>query len=107
VALTLDGARFPDVPLPHASLEATPPSATARPERPSAFERLARGLGTAIDQGEELVGKAALGRFERMDAATLIAVQAGIYRYSEAIELATKLVDRTTSTARTVLEAGR
>ena len=104
MALTLDGARFPDVPLPHASLEATPP---ARPERPSAFERLARGLGTAIDQGEELVGKAALGRFERMDAATLIAVQAGIYRYSEAIELATKLVDRTTSTARTVLEAGR
>ncbi|HEX5100807.1 MAG TPA: hypothetical protein VFV94_14955 [Polyangiaceae bacterium] len=107
MAVTLDGARFPDIPSPPASLDAPAPSVPAGREGPSAFERLAHGLGRAIDQGEELVGKAALGRFERMDAATLIAIQAGIYRYSEAIDLATKLVDRTTSAARTVLEAGR
>jgi hypothetical protein len=68
---------------------------------------MVHGLGTAIDRGEELVGKAAIGHFEHMDAATLIAVQAGIYRYGEAVDLATKLVDRTTSAARTILEAGR
>jgi hypothetical protein len=105
VPLTLDGARFPDGPSAHVSLDVTEPS-PAR-EGPSPFARLAHGLGTAIDQGEELVGRAALGRFEHMDAATLIAVQAGIYRYSEAIDLATKLVDRTTSASRTILEAGR
>jgi hypothetical protein len=42
-----------------------------------------------------------------MDAATLIALQAGIYRYSEAIELAGKVVDRSASAVKTVLEAGR
>jgi len=107
VALTLDGARFPDVPSPHGPLDLPAASPAAREEGPSAFERLTHGLGRAIDQGEELVGRAALGHFERMDAGTLIAVQAGIYRYSEAIDLATKLVDRTTSAARTILEAGR
>lgn len=107
MALTLDGARFPDVPSLHAPLDPPTASPAARREGPSPFERLTHDLGRAIDQGEELVGRAALGRFERMDAATLIAVQAGIYRYSEAIDLATKLVDRTTSAARTLLEAGR
>jgi hypothetical protein len=107
VVLTLDGARFRDVPSPLGVLDAPLPSATPAREGPSDFERLARGLVTAIDQGEQLVGRAALGLFEHMDAATLIAVQAGIYRYSEAIDLTTKLVDRTTSAARTILEAGR
>lgn len=107
MALTLDGARFPAPPSPEGPHDSTAPLPAAKHEGPSPFERLARGLGAAIDHGEELVGKAALGHFEHMDAATLIAVQAGIYRYSEAIDLSTKLVDRATTGARTILEAGR
>jgi hypothetical protein len=41
-----------------------------------------------------------------MDPGTLIALQAGIYRYSEAIDLTAKVVDRATSAVRTVLQGG-
>jgi hypothetical protein len=41
-----------------------------------------------------------------LDARALIAVQAGIYHYTEAIELAGKLVDRATNAVRTVLQPG-
>ena len=34
----------------------------------------------------------------------LLALQAGIYRYSETLDLATKLVDRAQSSVRTVLQ---
>ncbi|HEV8548768.1 MAG TPA: hypothetical protein VGQ57_07070 [Polyangiaceae bacterium] len=76
-------------------------------EAPSAFTRFARGLARAIDRGEAVVERAASHRFDGMDAGTLIALQAGIYRYGEAVDLAAKLVDRATSAARTVLEGGR
>lgn len=39
-----------------------------------------------------------------MDAGELIALQAGIYRYTEAVDLAAKLVDRSTSAVRTTLQ---
>jgi hypothetical protein len=37
------------------------------------------------------------------DPQTLLALQAGVYRYTEAIDLSAKLVDRTTNGVRTVL----
>jgi hypothetical protein len=80
---------------------------TSAPELPGQFEKLLRSLSHEIDRGEAVVGGAARGRYERMDAATLIALQAGIYRYSEAIDLTVKLVDRAATAAKTVLEGGR
>ncbi len=41
----------------------------------------------------------------RLDSAQLLALQAGIYRYSEALELATKLVDRASNAVRTTLQS--
>jgi hypothetical protein len=41
------------------------------------------------------------------DPGTLIALQAGIYRYSEAVDLAGKLVDRGGNAVRTVLQGGQ
>lgn len=106
MALTVDGHRFPEP-----TLELHAPdvrAATGRSaEQPSPFERVARGLASAIDHGEHLVGRAAAGGYEQMDAATLIAVQAGIYRYGEAVDLASKLVDRIASATKTVLESAR
>jgi hypothetical protein len=34
----------------------------------------------------------------------LIALQAGVYRYGEAVDLASRLVDRATSSVKTVLQ---
>jgi hypothetical protein len=63
------------------------------------------GLGGSIDEGERIVAAAARG-YAGVDSAELIALQAGIYRYSEAIDLTAKLVDRATSAVRTVLQGG-
>jgi hypothetical protein len=94
--------------------QSAPPSAPSSPRGASTaepgtghFAALLRQVGREIERGEALVGQAATGRFQAMDAGRLIALQAGIYRYSEAIDLTVKLVDRATSGVKTVLEAGR
>jgi hypothetical protein len=74
---------------------------------PSSFERVVRGLGAAIDRGDRYVERAATTQYSGLDAGQLIALQAGIYRYSEAVDLTAKLVDRLTGAAKTVLEGGR
>jgi hypothetical protein len=72
-------------------------------ERSSAFSKALRGVGRAIDGGEALIARAARGNLGGLDSAQLIALQAGIYRYSEAIDLVGKLVDRATSAVKTVV----
>lgn len=74
---------------------------------PSTFERVVRGLGSAIDRGDGFVERAANSHYSGLDAGQLIALQAGIYRYSEAVDLTAKLIDRLTGAAKTVLEGGR
>jgi hypothetical protein len=106
MTLAVDGVR----------LEASAPSerrapdlARVRPSAPKAadFARIWRQVGREIDQGEALIGSARQAVVGRMDAGTLIALQAGIYRYGEAIDLTVKLVDRVSTAVRTILESGR
>jgi hypothetical protein len=80
------------------------PAAVAPPVR--SFEHLLLDLGARIDGGERLVEDASAGRYAGLDAGELIALQAGIYRYSEAVDLGAKLVDRAASSVRAVLQAG-
>jgi hypothetical protein len=104
MSLSIEGARVtPDV-----SEFEEPPSLAkaAAPAGPSDFEKLLSSAGRSIDRGEAIMDGAARGAYHQMDAATLIALQAGIYRYSEAIDLTSKLVERVTSGARTILQAG-
>lgn len=68
------------------------------------FGEVLERLGAQIDRGEALVKRAASGRHSGMDAGELIALQAGIYRYTEAVDLAAKLVDRSTSAVKTTLQ---
>jgi hypothetical protein len=82
------------------------PQAPEPTRSPSEFTRVLNGIGTAIDRGERIMAGAASGTYASLDAGALIALQAGIYRYSEAIDLTSKLVDRVTNAARTVLQAG-
>jgi hypothetical protein len=62
-------------------------------------------MGVELDRGEALVERVVTGRAVGLDAAELIALQAGIYRYSEIVDLAAKFVDRAGSAVRTTLQA--
>jgi hypothetical protein len=77
----------------------------AEPSTESPFAWAIRGLGREIDAGESKVESAS--RLHSYDTGTLIALQAGIYRYTEAVDLASKIVDRATSAVHTVLSSGR
>jgi hypothetical protein len=69
------------------------------------FLQLLRGLGRELDRGENMTEMAIRsGGHGAMSPARLIALQAGIYRYSEAVDLVTKLVDRGTQAVRTTLQ---
>lgn len=82
------------------------PSATTKTPVPptSSFSEVLRTLGERIDAGAALMTRA-----ERVgpvvDARALIALQAGIYRYTEAVDLAAKLVDRTNNAIKTTLQS--
>ena len=88
----------------------TTPAAVARAptpihpaEGPSSFARVLHGLGGAIGSGEALMQRA-MGMHSDAGPAELIALQAGVYRYSEAIDLASRLIDHATSDVKTVLQ---
>ncbi|HVY29409.1 MAG TPA: hypothetical protein VHB79_22780 [Polyangiaceae bacterium] len=67
------------------------------------FQKALRGIGRAVDGGERLVAGAASGNLGDLDSGQLIALQAGIYRYSEAVDLVAKLVDRASTAVKTVV----
>jgi hypothetical protein len=64
-------------------------------ETPSPFERMVHAMGRQIDQGEDTVRSALSGvATHSYSSVDLIVLQAEIYRYTEAVELAARLVDR-------------
>ncbi|MBX3233629.1 MAG: hypothetical protein KIT84_21015 [Labilithrix sp.] len=75
----------------------------APPAEPSPFARVLAGLGRECDRGEKLVEKA-VGSGKELGNVELLALQAGVYRYSEAVDLSAKLVDRATNGVKTVLQ---
>lgn len=93
---------------PRSSAAEASPNATAiegAPEpRGDSFRSVVSRLAHEIDRGERLVGRAVSGAGAGLDAGQLIALQAGIYRYSEAVDLASKLVDRAGSAVKTTLQ---
>ncbi len=80
------------------------PEAAPDPNDPRSFERVLRGLASEVDQGERVVRTALHGNPYADDTRGMIALQAGVYRYVEAVNLCTKLVDRATSAVRTTLQ---
>lgn len=67
------------------------------------FSRALAGIGGAVDRGEALIASAARGNLGGLDSGQLIALQAGIYRYSEAVDLVAKVVDRASNAVKTVI----
>jgi hypothetical protein len=81
-----------------------PPAARPDPDGPSPFARILHGLGREVDHGEKVVRRAIQGGGNDLGPGELLALQAGVYRYSEAVDLSAKLVDRATSGVKTVLQ---
>jgi hypothetical protein len=81
----------------------TPASASSK-EEPSPFARVLHGLGREVDHGEKVMRRAIEGGGKDLGPGELLALQAGVYRYSEAVDLSAKLVDRATSGVKTVLQ---
>jgi hypothetical protein len=78
---------------------------TTRPsEAPSAFARVVTSLGREVSHGESLMHSALGARGGNLGAAELIALQAGVYRYAEAVDLTAKLVDHATTAVKTVIQ---
>jgi hypothetical protein len=94
------------LPLVSTDAPATAARPAARPDEPSPFAQLLHGIGRALTSGEAIMHhalRAAHGGHD-LGPAELIALQAGVYRYSEAIDLASHLVDRTTNGVKTVIQ---
>ena len=79
----------------------SPASPAAPPSEP--FSRVLERVGHEVDRGERLVGAAIHGG--KRDPQDLLALQAGIYRYTEVVDLATKVIDRATSAVKTTLQS--
>ncbi|MGD0527059.1 MAG: hypothetical protein ABSE49_18080 [Polyangiaceae bacterium] len=74
-------------------------------DAPSPFARLLRGLGHEVQGSETTVHQAiASARLGGLNAADLIVLQAGVYRYSEAVDLASRLVENATNALKTVIQ---
>jgi hypothetical protein len=95
-------ARVPPLAVP--STDTRPPSSEPA-SGPSPFAQLMRGLGHEVQGSETMVHQAiASARGGRLDPADLIALQAGVYRYSEAVDLASRLVESATTALKTVIQ---
>lgn len=96
-----NGVRRVATPSPAPSV---PETSTGAGTGESAFARVLHGLGREVDRGEKVVRKAIEGGGKDLGPGELLALQAGVYRYSEAVDLSAKLVDRVTSGVKTVLQ---
>ena len=112
-ASTRDGKITTDL-TPETKLSKKDAAARTRPvaedvktaEGPSPFERILQGLGREVDRGELVVRRATHGATsgQELGSMELLALQAGVYRYSEAVDLSAKLVDRAANGVKTVLQ---
>jgi hypothetical protein len=95
--------------------EAMPEAQPARQPEPSeasgtnpagAFQSMVHALGKEIDRGESRVREALSGAATRsFSSVDLIVLQADIYRYIEAVDLAARMVDRAGQAIRTTLQS--
>lgn len=89
---------------PHTE-QAVKPAAAAPSEGPSPFARILHGLGGQLERGEHTMDRVTHARGgTEMASQDLLALQADVYRYSEAVDLSAKLVDRATNGVKTVIQ---
>jgi hypothetical protein len=94
----------------HTETVRAPEARTTAPERApgekSAFQRVVEGLGKEINTGERMMRGALGAGGSELGPSELLALQAGVYRYSEAVDLASKLIDKTSNGVKTIINGG-
>jgi hypothetical protein len=70
----------------------------------SAFKSVLEGFGKELDRGQRLMDRAGQGGVG-LAPEQLLALQAGVYRYTEVVDLTSKLVDRTCTGLKTTLQS--
>jgi hypothetical protein len=86
----------------------TPTASAPTADASSPFAQVLRSLGREINSGEATT-RAAIDSMRSgadLGPPQLIALQAGVYRYSEVIDLASRLVDRATAGVKTIMQGG-
>jgi hypothetical protein len=79
---------------------------TSSHDAPLPFASLLRHVELRVDQGEATLRDAIAANRAGRDVSLpeLIAIQSGVYRYSETVDLLARLVDHTTTGMKTVLQ---
>jgi hypothetical protein len=90
-------------PLPVAAPEIKPTPEAKPTTEPSPFSKLVASLGREVNQGEQTMSRVLHGGGD-VGPQELLALQAGVYRYSEAVDLAAKLVDRASNGVKTIVQ---
>ena len=88
---------------------AAPPKGAKPPAKPEGkgFGAVLRAIGEEARKGERLMKAASSGAYGRDIApGDLLALQAGVYRYVEVVDLASKLVDRVAQGAKQLVQGG-
>lgn len=95
-----------ELPISAATTPAPLPRETAPvpPRSGPSFSDLVGAVARQVDRGNGAIDHT-LRSGGSLDAAQLIALQAGIYRYSEAVDLLAKLVDRGAQAIKTPLQS--
>lgn len=79
------------------------PASPAAPGEPSGFEKALIRLGVAISRADAQSEAARSGALHATSPASMLVLQANMYRATETIAVTTKLVDSATTSIRTVL----
>ena len=82
---------------------AAPSGPPAEPKHAS-FKEVLSELGRRMDSGEASVNAALQAAPKMGPAGELLKLQAGVYRYTETFEVASKLVDKATNAIKTTLQ---
>jgi hypothetical protein len=103
--LHAEGMVEPDV-TSGATKESTARAAPSVSEAPGQFERLMTGIGKEFEHGESVNEAVKKAQGKKLDAAELLALQSEVYRYSQTVDMTSKIVDGATHNVKTVLQSG-
>ena len=81
------------------------PASRAPPQDTPSFHQVYERLAREVDRGEAVVDRALRASPDGDDTRSMIALQAGVYRYVEAIDLCTRLVYRAAGAVKTTLQS--
>ncbi len=87
------------------AIPSQPPAKAASPPEKS-FTTVLAGALSEVQQGERLMKRVTAGVGKDVSAGDLLALQAGVYRYVEVVDLTSKLVDRVAQGAKQLVQGG-